>query len=339
VKTHSTVAWLLIATLGILSCHVGRAAEPAKRLRAGLIGLDTSHVIAFTKLLNDPKATGELAEMSIVAGYPGGSPDMPESWNRVKGYTEQLRGMGVEIVDSIEELLKRVDVVLLTSVDGRPHLAQARPVIAAGKPLFIDKPMADSLADAIQIFRLAKEHGVPCFSASSLRFNSASEAVRDGSAGFGDIRSCTAWSTAGGGNPNQPEPFWFHGIHGVELLFTVMGPGCKTVTRVAPDKVVGLWQDSRLGVMLANTNYGAVAVGTKKSGEAGKNEGYAPLMIEVVRFFKTGKPPVSPDETLEILAFMDAADQSQRENGAPVSIDSVMKKAEGQIAKQPLAPK
>ena len=116
----------------------------------------------------------------------------------MKGYTEQLRGKGVEIVDSIDELLKRVDVVLLTSVDGRVHLAQARPVIAAGKPLFIDKPLADSLADAIQIFRLAKEKNVPCFSASSLRFNSASEAARNGTAGFGTIRSCTAWSTAGG---------------------------------------------------------------------------------------------------------------------------------------------
>jgi len=143
------------------------AAEPAKRIKAGMIGLDTSHVIEFTKLLHDPKAKGELAEMRIVAGFPGGSPDMPKSWDRVKGYTEQLRGMGVEIVDSIDELLKRVDVVLLESVDGRPHLEQARPVIEAGKPWFIDKPMADTLADAMRIFRLAKEKNVPVYSASS----------------------------------------------------------------------------------------------------------------------------------------------------------------------------
>jgi hypothetical protein len=334
VKMRSAIVFLSVAVLATISTQVAGAAEPTGRIKAGLLGLDTSHVIEFNKLLSDPKATGELAEMTIVAGYPGGSPDLPASWNRVKGYTEQLRGKGIEIVDSIDELLKRVDVVLLTSVDGRPHLAQARQVIEAGKPLFIDKPPADSLADAIQIFRLAKEKNVPCFSASSLRFNSASEALRDGTAGFGDIRSCTAWSTAGGGNPKQPEPFWFHGIHGVELLFTVMGPQCKTVTRVAPDKVVGMWKDGRLGVMLANTSYGAVAVGTKKSGDAGKNEGYAPLMIAVVKFFKTGKPPVSAEETLEIMAFMEAADESQRQDGAPVSLESVMKKAEEQAAKE-----
>ena len=146
------------------------AAEPAKPLRAGIIGLDTSHVVEFTKAFNNPKVPPELAGVKIVAAYPGGSPDLPASWNRVNGYTDMLRRMGVEIVGSIDELLKRVDVVLLESVDGRPHLAQARPVIAAGKPLFIDKPMAASLADAMLIFRLAKEKNVPCFSASSLRF-------------------------------------------------------------------------------------------------------------------------------------------------------------------------
>ncbi len=331
-KIRNALVVLSIGVLLAISSAVGGAAEPAKQLKAGMIGLDTSHVIAFTKLLNDPKATGELTEMKVVAAFPGGSPDLPLSWSRVKGYTEQLRAQGVEIVDSIDELLKRVDVVLLMSVDGRVHLAQARPVIAAGKPLFIDKPPADSLADAIQIFRLAKEKNVPCFSASSLRFNSASEAARNGTAGFGDIRSCTAWSTAGG-FPKQSEPFWFHGIHGVELLFTVLGPGCQTVTRVAPDKVVGVWKNGRLGIFLANAGYGASVVGTKKSGEAGKEEGYAPLLVEIVKFFKTGKPPVNAEETLEIMAFMEAADASQRQSGAPVSLESVLKKAEEQASK------
>jgi predicted dehydrogenase len=314
-----------------ISAQVGAAAEPAKRLKAGLIGLDTSHVIEFTKILGNPKAAGELAEMTVVAGYPGGSPDLPTSWKRVKGYTEQLRGMGVEIVDSIEELLKRVDVVLLTSVDGRPHLAQARPVIAAGKPLFIDKPMADSLADAIQIFRLAKEKNVPCFSASSLRFCSGFQAARNGTSSVGEVRSCTAWSTANL-DPKRDEPFWFHGIHGVEVLFTVMGPGCTTVTRVAPDKVLGVWKDGRQGTFVSKRDYGASAEGAKGSGDLGKNEGYEPLLIAVVKSFKTGKPPMSAEETLEILAFMEAADESQRQNGAPVSLESVLKKAEEQAA-------
>src|SRR6266699_6594987 len=158
-----------VSTL-FLSCFMNaRAAEPAS-LRAGMIGLDTSHVPAFAKIFNNPKATGEVAGIRIVAGYPGGT-DIPASRDRVKGFTEQLRGMGIEIVDTIPKLLEKVDAVLLESVDGRIHLQEAIPVITAGKPLFIDKPVAGSLADAIVIYDLAKKHKVPCFSSSSVRFS------------------------------------------------------------------------------------------------------------------------------------------------------------------------
>src|SRR5262247_1539824 len=160
--------WTTLVLLFVGLCFSVRAADQAP-LRAGMIGLDTSHVPAFAKLFNGPKATGDLAGIKIVAGYPGGT-DIPASRDRVKGFTEQLRGMGIEIVDTIPQLLEKVDVVLLESVDGRIHLQEAVPVIKAGKPLFIDKPAAGSLADAIAIYELARKHDVPCFSSSSLRF-------------------------------------------------------------------------------------------------------------------------------------------------------------------------
>jgi hypothetical protein len=315
------VATILLAMPAIR----GNAADKDAPLRAGMIGLDTSHCGAFAKFLADPKSPPEVSRVKLVAAYPGGSQDIPSSWDRVKGYTEELRGMGVEIVDSIDELLKKVDVVFLESVDGRPHLEQARPVIAAGKPLFIDKPMAGSLADAMEIFRLAKEKNVPCFSASSLRFASGFQAARSGKA-FGDVRSCTAWGPLHL-EPHHPDLFWY-GIHGVETLFTVMGPGCKTVTRVAPDKVVGVWKDGRQGTFVGKEAYGATVEGSLKTGDAGTYEGYGPLVVEIAKFFESGKPPVAAEETLEILAFMEAADESKRQNGAPVELESVMKAAE-----------
>ncbi len=288
-----TLTLLLSLSLAAAAAAANGAAPPAKRIRAGIIGLDTSHVVEFTRLLRDPKASGELAEMSIVAAYPGGSPDLPESWNRVKEYTDKLRGMGVEIVGSIDELLPKVDAVLLESVDGRPHLAQARPVIAAGKPLFIDKPMAGSLADAVEIFRLAKARNVPCFSASSLRFSPGFQAARSGKP-FGEVRNCTVWGPLKI-EPHHPDLFWY-GIHGVETLFTIMGPGCQQVTRASPEKVVGEWKDGRRGTFIGTKNYDyrAAVEGTKGSGDAGKYGGYAPLVAEIVKFFKTGKPPVAP---------------------------------------------
>src|SRR5262249_49456796 len=149
----------------------GELAAQSEPLRAGIIGLDTSHVTTFTKLLNAPTPRPELAGVRIVAAYPGGSPDIPDSRNRLAGFTNELRDkLGGAIVGSIDEWLARVDVVLLESVDGRPHLEQARPVFRARKPVFIDKPVAGSLADAVAIFDLARDSGTPCFSTSSLRF-------------------------------------------------------------------------------------------------------------------------------------------------------------------------
>ena len=307
-----------------------RAADHGLPLRVGMIGLDTSHVVAFAQLIRDAKPGDELAGLKIVAAYPGGSRDLPDSWNRVQQYTDQLRAMNVQIVGSIDELLAKVDAVMLESVDGRPHLAQARPVIAAGKPLFIDKPMTASLADAMEIFRLAAEKKVPCFSASSLRFSSSFQAVRRKPSPWGDVKSCIAWSPLHV-EPHHPDLFWY-GIHGVEILYTIMGPGCKTVTRAAPDKVVGVWADGRRGTFVAKDGYGAQVEGTRRSGLAGTYEGYKPLVVEIARFFQSGRPPVSAEETLEILAFMEAADASKRAGGAPVTIESVMANARRQIS-------
>lgn len=321
----TTLQFALSLILASIVALTAAAAEPQKSFRAGIIGLDTSHVIAFTQVLNDPKAAEDVAGVRVVAAYPGGSPDIPTSADRVKGYTEQLRKSGIEIVDSIDELLKRVDVILLESVDGRPHLAQARPVIAAGKPLFVDKPMAASLADAMEIFRLAKEKNVPLFSASSLRFGKAYQEVRNKTCPLGDVKSCVATSPLNL-EPHHPDLFWY-GIHGVESLYTIMGPGCKTVVRAAPDKAVGTWADGRTGTFVGKKGYGAEIVGTKGSGTIGKYDGYRPLLVEIVKFFRTGKPPVAAEETLEILAFMEAADESKLQGGKPVTIESIMKRA------------
>jgi hypothetical protein len=308
------------------------ADESPKPLKAGIIGLDTSHVVAFTKLLNNPRAQGALANVRVVAGYPGGSPDLPDSRNRVAGFTKELHDKyGVEIVDSIDALLNKVDVVLLESVDGRPHLEQVKPVLKAKKPVFIDKPVAGSLADAIEIFRLAKEAEVPCFSSSSLRFAPGIGAMRNDPK-VGDVVGCVAYGPCPR-EEHHPDLFWY-GIHGVETLFTIMGPGCESVTRVhtaGTDVVTGTWKDGRVGtfrgIRSGKSEYGAVVFGAKGIAPSGGSGGYEPLVVEICKFFRTGKPPVSAEETLEIFAFMEAADESKRQGGVPVTLANVMAKA------------
>ena len=321
---------IVFAALGaILACTPGAGAQTV--IRAGIIGLDTSHVIAFTRLLNGPKVPDDLAGVRIVAAFSGGSDDIPESHNRVAPYTQQVKAMGVEIVDSIPALLTKVDVVLLESVDGRPHLGQAKPVIEAGKPLFIDKPLAGSLADAIAIAQLAEEHHVPWFSSSSLRFGPKVQALRLDPK-VGQIMGCATWSPCHL-ESHHPDLYWY-GIHGVELLYTVMGPGCESVTRVTSegtDLVVGRWRDGRIGTFRGlrsgKQDYGTVAFGAKGIGTAIGFEGYEPLLVEIVKFFKTKTPPIDAAETIELYAFMEAADESKREGGRPVDIAAVMEKA------------
>ncbi len=320
------IACLCIAGTGLCTAE---ETEPPK-IRVGMIGLDTSHCIAFTRALNDPNAGPELAGCTVVAAYPKGSPDIVSSTKRVPNYTAQMKGFGVEIVDSIDELLKRVDAVLLETNDGRPHLEQVMPVFKAGKPVFIDKPVAGSLSDAIKIYAESKRLGVPVFSASSLRFSKDVQAVASGA--VGNVIGCDAYSPCVL-EKTHPDLFWY-GIHGVETLLTVMGPGCKSVTRIktdGTDVVVGHWDDGRIGsfrgIRDGKADLGGTAFGDKGIQPFKRTDHYEALLSEIVKFFRTGEPPVTAEETLEIYAFMEAADESHRRGGESVKLDDVMAKA------------
>ncbi|HRX83004.1 MAG TPA: Gfo/Idh/MocA family oxidoreductase, partial [Pirellulaceae bacterium] len=301
---HYSPTILLCLTMLTTASGISLAQESAHTspVRIGMIGLDTSHAIAFPKIFNNPQAVGDLADFQVVAGYPGGT-DIPDSRDRVEGFTQQLREMGLEIVDSIPALIDNVDVILLESVDGRIHWQEAIPVIEAGKPLFIDKPMAGSLADAIAIFDMARQHNVPCFSSSSLRYSAGIEELRNNEQ-LGEIRGAATWfpCTYQTGTPDM----FFYGIHGIEALYALMGPGCETVSRVQAedaDIITGVWQDGRVGTFRGirrnKANFGAVAFGSTGIAHTDKGESYEPLCREIGKFFKTGQAPVSAEETIE----------------------------------------
>lgn len=302
----------------------------APAIRLGIIGTDTSHVVAFTRLLNAPRDPNHVPGARVVAAFKGGSPDVEASRTRIDKFAAELKDTwGVEFVDSIEALTAKVDAVLLESVDGRPHLEQVRPVFKAKKRVFIDKPFTASYADAREIVRLSRELGVPFFSSSSLRFVAEIQAIRN-SEKHGGI---TGAFTFGPENlePHHPDLFWY-GIHAVEMLYTLLGPGCEQVTRVKTDSgdtVVGRWKDGRIGTMRGliqgKQDYGAVAFGMKAvlATPVPMGSDYRGLLVEVVKFFQTGVPPVSPEETLEIMAFMEAAELSKTRGGTPVTLAEV----------------
>ena len=334
----------LIALCCLSVCHLSFAEEP-KTLRIGIIGLDTSHSSSFSKILNHPQPEfKEFQACKVVAAYPNGSREIKESLESVPKITELVKQQGVEIVPTIEELLSKVDAVLLESNDGRVHLEQAIPVLKAGKPLFVDKPIAGDLADVIAIFEAARHFKTPVFSSSSLRYTDGAKEILSGK--IGEIIGCDAYSPCPV-ETTHPDFYWY-GIHGVETMYTIMGPGCETVIRVntpETDLAVGTWKEGKIGTFRgrrkANNGYqggyGGTAFGTKGVAQIGSFSGYEPLLVEVVKFFRTGKPPVSNAESTEIYTFMTAADLSKAKGGVPVKLQDVysttLKAAKQRLAK------
>lgn len=221
---------LIAAAVTLFGSTTAFAESSVHSIRIGMIGLDTSHVVAFTRIMNDPEAIGALKDVHIVAAWPGGSPDFPLIRDRVQGFTKQVKDMGVEVVNSIEALLLKVDAV----------------------------------------------------------------------------------------------------------LYEVMGRGCTSVTAVQTqytESVCGVWNDGRVGRYRSirehtgKTGLGVIVFGTKRIVYHNRYYDYEPLCVEIAEFFKTRKPPIEPEETLEVFAFMEAAEESKRRDGVPVSIEEVMLKA------------
>lgn len=326
-KTTALAGIGLTFSNSILSQTNGRTQQP---VRVGIIGLDTSHCEAFTKVLNEPNPGTDYAGFKVTAAYPYGSRDIESSASRIPQYTEDIKKYGVNITGSIDELLKQTDVILLETNDGRPHKEQALQVIKAGKKLFIDKPIAASLQDAKAIFDAAKKQNVPVFSSSSLRFSPDVQEIANGTT-VGKVLGADTFSPCSI-EKTHPDLFWY-GIHGVETLFTVMGRGCKQVVRShqeQADVVTGIWSDGRIGTFRGMRNgqydYGGTAYGEKGNTKFNAHGGYEPLLKEIVKFFRTGTPPVDSQDTLEIYAFMEAADESKRRGGCPVALDDIFNK-------------
>ena len=317
--------------IGLLAPNSIFAQMVSEPIKIGIVGLDTSHAPAFTKLFNTASPESNLNGIKVVAAYPNGSTEIKSSYERIPEYILRVKEYGVEVVDSIQKLLSMVDVVLLETNDGRPHLEQAREIFKTGKPVFIDKPMAGTLKDVVTIFKESSEKKVPVFSSSSLRYMKGINEIRYENK-IGSVLGSDTFSPATL-EPHHPDLFWY-GIHGVEILFAVMGTGCESVTRIqttGTDVVVGKWKDGRIGTFRGNRNtnheYGGTVYGSLENFTLGPYEGYEELVIKIAEFFKTKISPVDPKETLEIYAFMEAADESKRNIGASVRIDDVLKKA------------
>ncbi|MFN8708026.1 MAG: gfo/Idh/MocA family oxidoreductase [Planctomyces sp.] len=325
--------------------HVS-VADDAAPIRVGIIGLDNYQALDFTSQFHNPAAPEELKGLKVVAGYAGGSPDIQESVESLPKWLPGFKEQGVEILDSIEAVRDRSDAILIMSLDGRTHLEDLKKVGKSGVPVYIGRPMAASLPEVISMFEFASKHDIPLFSCSQHRYVPGFRNMR-GHPEVGNVLGADVW----GGcpeDPLHPDTVW-KGLHGIETLYTLLGPGCLTVTRASTpdcDVLTGVWNDGRIGsyrgIRRGAVTYRAMVFGDKgisPSGDYGYDVptnwvaphgeywGYKGVAIEIVRFFKTRQPPVSPEETMEIFAFMEAAHESKRRGGSPVSVAEVLTEA------------
>ncbi len=306
----------MAATLPMVGKSVDKAQVPV-----GLIGMDTSHSVAFSKYINNHDNG-----FQVTTAYTTVSKDIPSSYQRVDQFTEELQGMGLKIVNSIEQVLESCDCILLETNDGRLHKKQAEIVFKSGKRTFIDKPVAATYEDVKSIYQLAKDSGLATFSSSGTRYMSKAQAVRNGS--IGKVLGADTYSPVSY-EPNHSDLFWY-GIHGVELLYTTMRTGCQRVRRIKSgqhDTVIGEWENGGIGtfrgILSGEKGYGGQAFGAEGLTDLGSWEGYDPLIEAILQYFRTGEAPVPPEETLELYAFMEAAKHSGAQNGAWISLDSI----------------
>ena len=317
----------------ILAVCAAMAMALVAETKVGIIGLDTSHAIAFTKIMNVTKDPG-VAGFRMVAAYQWGSKDIVSSTNRYPKYIAQMQEMGVEIVPSIADLLAKVDCVCLETNDGREHYAQAVEVFKSGKPVFIDKPLAHNLTDALKIYEAGKKFNAKYFSSSALRYGKVAQEARNGA--YGKIRGAALISPSPLEEQGTHNFYTWYGIHGFEPLVTIMGMGVDKVScfRNDTDDVINaVWKDGRMGELRLQRKswiYSGYVLPEKPKDR--KNPvvvfdgypGYEPLLREIITFFKTGVVPVPNEETLEIMAFMEAAEMSAKRGGAPVTIAEAM---------------
>jgi predicted dehydrogenase len=300
-------------------------------IRLGVVDFDSSHSVEFTKRLNHRGVSEDqwVDGAQVVAGcvLPSAVTEQARVDQYVRTFSEEL---GLPLLARPEELIGKVDGVLIESVDGSVHLERARPFIEAGLPVFVDKPFTCSVKDARELLALAEKKKVPIFSSSSLRYAPEVSNFRTGAHHQGKTLGCDAYSPAST-HPRNPG-FFHYGIHGVETLYAVMGPGCASVscsTEAGSDVATGRWKDGRIGTMRGirsgSSGFGFTAFCEEKIVPVtlGTRYIYRELLKQVVEMFRTGKPPLDPRETLEIVAFMEAALQSSAEAGRPVPIAAV----------------
>jgi len=274
-------------------------------IRIGLGGVNTSHADAFSRIFNGSDGEGPRLDSERIVAIWGGDSERLETLSR-KHRIETTVSDPNDMIGSIDAAL-----VIDDTDGGGKHAALARPFIEAGIPVYIDKPMTTDYAEAVALFDLAERHDTPVMSCSALRFAVELEAARGELERIGRLSSIVSVG---------PGDWYYYGVHAVEVLGVVAGTGATWVHRHAmedrditvidydtgPSAVVETLRDAAYVFHL--TAYGAD--GWTSVEVVDFNGFYTNTMREVVRMVETGTSPLGREQTLEVLAILEAGNRS-----------------------------
>lgn len=285
----------------------------AKTIKAAIVGLDTSHAVAFPQVIQDPACdqAKHVDGMAVTAALRFETP-----FQGKKGLDERqtyLESIGVKVTEDFDEAVAGCDAVLLEINDPAYHLEYFKKCAVLGKPIFLDKPFADTLDNAEEMLKVAKERHIRFFTASSLRYDA--ELINAAKA-MPEIDQGIAWGPLG--RAAAGSSIVWYGVHTFEMLEKIMGPGAIAVTST-PDRrgvvCTVAYADGRRGVAeltTANYNYGCMLRHGAENKLVAAAGGYDNLVREVRAFFRGESEGVALRESFEIMAMLEAAELSVR---------------------------
>ena len=287
-----------------------------KELKAAIVGMDTSHAVEFPKYLQDPAMETEfrVEGMKVTRALRFETPFQNRAG--LDQRQQYLEGIGVKVTEDFEEAVADCDAIFIEINDPSRHLEYFRKCAPLGKPVFLDKPFADTLDNTIEILKLAKEHHVRFFTGSSLRFDANIVKAHEE---LPEIDLGHTWGPLGAAASGS-SIVWY-GIHTFEMLEKIMGPGAIAVTSV-PDRCgvvcTVAYADGRRGVVeLVRNNYaygGVLRKGreTRMFTFVGGKQLYHNLVADIGNFFRGTCEWIPLKESFEIMSMLEAAELSVR---------------------------
>lgn len=299
-------------------------------MKIGIIGFDTGHSYVLPKKIKEfCEKNPEYRDcITFEFGWPG-APETAIHKDMLEKFYQEVAEQGIKTEKNIDKLIKESDGFLLESVNGYTHCELAEKILPTKKPVFIDKPLANTIEDAARIVKLAEKYGTPCWSGSSLRFEPETLKVVNETAGNreADLYGAADYFENGRG-------FFYYGIHIAEMLLTIMGTGVEKVQTCWSENcevITGFWKDGRTGILRGQrvprpSERGGIVHGGDGKSCAFKATGdfYMALAEKLVKFFLKSEVPVKLNETLEIIAFLEAAVRSKEANGRIINLKDIL---------------